>query len=191
MFFNIPETDRRRAKSAHELAMVSLLLFNLPALIALLGGSFIQADSPLAPYKGLGVAAPLGLSLAVIVYSFLRAARLSASGPWFVAAHWRLATNRYKILLIAYLAGAGLIGLGWLLAHTQQKPAMQDMMFIALQRVAIAPMLIALMVIVMLESGSIYQTQKGEVPNGVLRQLPPPPDLPGSEAERPEPGTAT
>jgi hypothetical protein len=183
MFFPVPEADRRLAKSPHELAMVNLLLFNLLMLIALLGGSFVEADSPLAPYKGVGVAVPLGISLAIIGYTFLRAGRAARDAHWFVAAHWRLAAGRYKILLIAYLAGTGLIGLGWLLAHTQDKPAMQDMMFIALQRVAIAPMLITLMVIIMLESGSIYQAQRGEVPNGLVKRFPPPPDLQGSETE--------
>jgi hypothetical protein len=183
MYFSSPETERRRAKSAHELAMTSLLLFNLPALIALLGGSFIQPDSPLAPYKGLGVAVPLGLSLAVIAYSFWRAARAAGGEHWLVAAHWRLATDRYKILLIAYVAGAGLIGLGWLLAQTQSKPAMQEMMFIALQRVAIAPMLITLMVLVMLESGALAQALRGEVPNSLVKRFPPPADLEGSETE--------
>ncbi len=187
MFFPVPETDRRRAKSPHELAMVNLLLFNLVALIVLLGGSFMQADSPLAPYKALGVAVPLGISLAIIAFTFWRASRAAAGGHWFVAAHWRLATGRYKILLAAYLAGAVLVGLGWLLAHTQEKPAMQDMMFIALQRVAIAPMLITLMVIIMLESGSIYQAQRGEVPDNAIKRFPPPPDLQGSDTE---PGAA-
>lgn len=183
MFFPVPEADRRLAKSPHELAMVNLLLFNLLMLIALLGGSFVQADSPLAPYKALGVAVPLGISLLIVGFSFLRASRAERAEHWFVAAHWRLTTGRYKILLIAYLAGAGLIGLGWLLAHAQEKPGMQDMMFIALQRVAIAPMLITLMVIIMLESGSIYQAQRGEVPGGVVKRFPPPPDLKGSETE--------
>lgn len=188
MFFPVPEADRRLAKSPHELAMVNLLLFNLAMLIALLGGSFVQADSPLAPYRGLGVAVPLGISLAIVGYSFLRAGRATRFEHWFVAAHWRLTTARYKLLLIAYVAGAGLIGIGWLLAHTQQKPAMQEMLFIALQRVAIAPMLITLMVIIMLESGSIYQAQRGEVPDSVIRRFPPPPDLPGSETEITTPG---
>jgi hypothetical protein len=183
MFFPVPEADRRLAKSPHELAMVNLLLFNLLMLIALLGGSFVEADSPLAPYKGVGVSVRLGISLALIGYSLLRPGRAARDAHWFVAAHWRLAAGRYKILLIAYLAGTGLIGLGWLLAHTQDKPAMQDMMFIALQRVAIAPMLITLMVIIMLESGSIYQAQRGEVPNGLVKRFPPPPDLQGSETE--------
>jgi uncharacterized membrane protein len=188
MFFPVPEADRRLAKSPHELAMVNLLLFNLAMLIALLGGSFVQADSPLAPFRGLGVAVPLGISLAIVGYSFLRAARAARFEHWFVAAHWRLTTERYKLLLIAYVAGAGLIGIGWLLAHTQEKPAMQEMLFIALQRVAIAPMLITLMVIIMLESGSIYQAQRGEVPDSVIRRFPPPPDLPGSETEITTPG---
>ena len=183
MFFQVPDADRRLAKSPHELAMVNLLIFNLLTLIALLGGSFLQSDSPLAPYRLLGVAVPLGISLAIIVYTLVQAGRKAGSGRWFVAAHWKLAARRYKILLIAYLGGAGLIGLGWLLAHTQDKPGMQEMMFIALQRVAIAPLLIALMVIVMLESGALYQAGKGEVPDGLVRAFPPPTDLGGSDRE--------
>ena len=183
MFFRTPDTDRRLAKTPHELAMTNLLLFNLPALIALLGGSFLQADSPLAPYRLLGVALPLSISLAIVVYSAVRARRAAASGPWLAAAHWRLATGRYKVLLIAYVAGAALIGLGWLLAHTQDKPGMQEMMFIALQRVAIAPLLIVLMVLVVLESGSIYQAQRAEVPDGLVKRFPPPADLSGSDTE--------
>ncbi len=57
------------------------------------------------------------------------------------------------------------------------------MMFIALQRVAIAPMLIALMVLVMLASGAIYQAQRGEVPDRLVQRFPPPPDLTGADTE--------
>ena len=183
MFFPIPEAVRRQAKSPHELTMVNLLIFNLLALIALLGGSFVEQDSSLAPYRTLGVMVPLCLSLAIVAYSFLRARRTALAGPWFLAAHWRLARGRYKILLAVYLGGAGLIGLGWLLAHTQKLPGMQAMMFIALQRVAIAPMLIALMVLIMLASGAIYQAQRGEVPDRLVQRFPPPPDLTGADTE--------
>ncbi|AUB80781.1 hypothetical protein [Candidatus Thiodictyon syntrophicum] len=183
MFFPIPEPVRRQAKTPHELTMVNLLIFNLLTLIALLGGSFVEPDSSLAPYRVPGVMVPLGLSLAIVAYSFLRARRATRAGPWFPAAHWRLASGRYRILLAVYLGGAGLIGLGWLLAHTQKLPGMQAMMFIALQRVAIAPMLIALMVLVMLASGAIYQAQRGEVPDRLIQRFPPPPDLTGADTE--------
>ena len=191
MFFKVDDPIRRRAKSPHELAMVNLLLFNLLLLIALLAGSFLQTDSTLAHYKVFGVVVPLVISLSVVAYSFVRARRAATNDSWFVAAHWRLATDRYKILLIAYLVGAALIGLGWILAHNYHDPRMQDFMFIALQRVAIAPILIALMVLIMLESGSIYQAGRGEVPNGLVKRLPPPPDLPPTESELQTAGPAT
>jgi len=183
MFFAIDNATRRRAKSPHELAMVNLMLINLLMLIALLAGSFLQPGSPLAHYRMLGVLVPLCLSLVIIAYSFVRAGGVARQGPWFVAAHWRLATRRYQILLIAYAVGASLIGGGWLLSKVQKTAGMQDLMFLALQRVAIAPVLIALMVLIMLEAGALYQAGRGEAPQSLIKGFPPPPDLPGGESE--------
>lgn len=181
MFFAIDTATRRKAKSPHELAMINLLLINLLMLIALLAGSFLQKGSTLADYKLVGVLVPLFVSLAIIAYAFYKAGNTAANGHWFVAAHWRLSTGRYKILLIAYAVGAGLIGIGWLLSTAQKSPGMQELMFVALQRVAIAPILISLMALIMLESGSLYQAGRGEVPDGLIKRFPPPADLPGSE----------
>jgi hypothetical protein len=183
MFFSVDEATRRRAKSPHELAMVNLLMVNLLMLVALLAGSFLQEGSPLADYKHLGVLIPLGISCVIIAYTFAKAGRTAGHGPWFVAAHWKLATGRYKILLIAYGVGTVLIGLGWLLSRGQSDPRMQDLMFIALQRVAIAPLLIALMALIMLESGSLSQAGRGEVPDGLIERFPPPADLVPTETE--------
>jgi hypothetical protein len=163
--------------------MINLLLFNLLMLIALLAGSFVQKGSPLADYRLIGVLTPLLVSLGIIGYTFSRARSAAASGDWFVAAHWRLATGRYRILLIAYAVGAALIGAGYLLSLAQKSPGMQELMFVALQRVAIAPILISLMVLIMLESGSLYQAGRGEVPDGMAKRFPPPADLPSSETE--------
>jgi hypothetical protein len=183
MLFHIDEPTRRQAKAPHELAMVNLLLFNLLMLIAFLAGSFLQKGSPLVEYRLVGVLIPLAASLGIVAYTFLRASKVAASGPWFVAAHWRLTTARYKVLIIAYVVGAGLIGLGWLLSQAQKAPGMQELMFVALERVAIAPVLIALMALIMLESGALYQAGRGEVPDGLARRFPPPADLaPVSEA---------
>lgn len=183
MFFPIASATRRQAKSPHELAMVNLMLFNLLMLMALLAGSFLRPGSPLADYRLLGVLVPLCLSLGIIAFSFLRAGRLARQGPWFVAAHWRLATRRYQILLIAYAVGGGLIGGGWLLSQAQKTPGMQELMFLALQRVAIAPVLIVLMVLIMLESGALYQAGRGEAPETLVKAFPPPAGLKGAESE--------
>jgi hypothetical protein len=171
--------------------MVNLLLFNLLMLIALLAGSFLQSGSTLADYKLAGVMVPLLISLAIVTYSFSRARQAATEDHWFVASHWRLATTRYRFLLIAYVVGAALIGLGWLLSLAQKNPGMQELMFVALQRVAIAPILIALMVLIMLESGALYQAGRGEVPDGLAKRFPPPADLPASDMEVPEPGASS
>lgn len=181
MFFRIDDQIRRQAKSPHELSMINLLLFNLLMLIALLGGSFIQKDSVMADYRLIGVLVPLLISVAVVVYTFIRAGKAGVDEHWFVAAHWRLTAGRYKILLIAYVVCAALIGLGWLLAQGNSDPRMAGLMFVALQRVAIAPMLITLMVLIMLESGSLYQAGRGEVPNGFIKRFPPPSELEGQQ----------
>ena len=183
MFFPVDSASRRQAKSAHELAMFNLLLVNLLMLIALLAGSFLQKGSPLADYRLAGVLVPLGISLGIVAFTFAKAGRLAAQGPWFTAAHWRLARMRYQILLIAYAVGAGLIGVGWLLSTTQKTHGMQELMFVALQRVAIAPLLIALMVLIMLESGALYQAGRGEVPDSLMKKFPPPADCPGDDKE--------
>ena len=183
MYFPIEETTRRKAKTPHELAMINLLLFNLMLLIALLAGSFLQQGSPLADYKQMGALVPLLISLSIVAYTFVRAGKAAAGDAWFVAAHWKLATSRYGILLIAYVVGAALIGLGWLLSQGQKDPRMEELMFIALQRVAIAPVLISLMVLIMLESGSLYQAERGEVPDGIIKHFPPPAELAGSDTE--------
>lgn len=81
-----------------------------------------------------------------------------------------------------------MIGLGWLLSQSQSDPRMEELMFVALQRVAIAPVLISLMVLIMLESGSLYQAGQGEVPDGVTKRFPPPADLAAAGVDAAAPG---
>jgi hypothetical protein len=189
MQFDIDTTTRRQGRAPHELAMVNLLVFNLLFCMAVLAGTVAQKGSVLEHYKAWTIAVPLGLSLAVIAYSFWRAAQARAGDPWFAAAHWLLATGRYRILMIAYLVGAALVGLGWLLSLSN--PKLQELMFIALVRVAVAPMLISVMVLAVLESSALAQAGNGEVPDSVVKRMPPPADLvTGAPANPPAAGGA-
>ncbi|WP_133297433.1 hypothetical protein [Motiliproteus coralliicola] len=164
---SMPESARRRARSPHELSMINLLMINLLLLIAVLAGSFLPQGSALLEYRWWLVAGPLSLSLAVILFTHWKANQLqreTGSQQAFIAAHWRLAVARNRILLLAYLVGASLIGVGWLLSMSQADPRMEALMFVALQRVAVAPVLLTLMVLIMLEAGALYQAGRGELP---------------------------
>ena len=79
MFFPIASAIRRQAKSAHELAMVNLILVNLLMLMALLAGSFLQHGSPLADYKLIGVLVPFLISLGIILVTFVKAVSYAAA----------------------------------------------------------------------------------------------------------------
>ncbi|MBK1631626.1 hypothetical protein CKO31_12905 [Thiohalocapsa halophila] len=206
MFYAVDEVERRRGKAPHELAMINLLLFNLLIGVALLAGSMAEPDSLIHRLKWLAVAVPLVASLAVMVLSWVRAARAKAQGTWFAAAHWQLSARRWRLLLAAYVLSAGVVSLAFvgcdgdtaafeariaelppaMQAMERSKAASQDMGAAIWARIGVVPLLLTVMTLIMLESGALYQAGRGEVPDGVAERLPPPPDLPGyaSPAER-------
>ncbi len=203
MFFSVDERTRTRAKSPHELAMINLLVLNLLIGVALLAGSMAQPDSLIGRFKWAAISAPLLVSLAIIAFTRLRAARMESSAPWFVAVHWKLAASRYRLLLIAYLVCGAILTIPLFTTSNDSArieehiknlpPAMQEMERHKLEsqdmgsavwaRIGVVPLLLTVMVTIMLESGALYQAGRGEVPDGLLGAFPPPSDLPGSETE--------
>jgi len=200
MFFAVDDGQKRRAKSPHELAMINLLLFNLLIGIALLAGSMAAPDSTIAAYKWLGVTLPALLSLAVMLYTWLRAARAPSSQPWFVAAHWRLSARRYRALLGAYAVSAAVVSLAFfggdgdtaelerriadlppaMQQMERHKLASQDMGSAIWARIGVVPLLVTVMGLIMLESGALYQAGRGELPDAMVARFPPPAGLDAS-----------
>lgn len=200
MFYVIDATDRRRAKAAHELTMLNLIGVNLLLGIALLAGAMAEPDTLLARLHWPAVVLLLAVSLAIMGLTWRRAARLAATGPWFAAAHWRLAARRYRVLLVAYLVAGALVGLGAFggggnRAELERRiadlpPALQQMERDKLAsqhmggaiwgRIGVVPLLLAVMALIMLASGAIWQVGRGEVPDALLAALPPPDGLAGS-----------
>ncbi len=164
MIFEVDESLRKRGKSPHELSMMNLVACHLiaaPASIVLDVGF-------------LGFLIPLLLSLSVIAFIWYRATLGARQDPWFVAAHWRLSANRTRILLIGYTISAVILGMALLATSGNEKAGI---MMVAISRVAVVPTLLTVMVCFVLESGSIYQAGRGEVPDGIVRRMPPPEDL--------------
>jgi hypothetical protein len=164
MIFEIDEALQKRAKTPHELSMMNLVACHLiaaPASIVLNVGM-------------LGFLIPLGLSLSVIAFIWFRAGIGARRDPWFVAAHWRLSANRTRILLIGYAISSVILGLAEMATIGSSKA---HIMMVAISRVAVVPTLVTVMICFVLESGSIYQAGRGEVPDGITRRMPPPADL--------------
>ena len=164
MLFEIDEDTRKKAKSPHELFILNLLGFNLlaaPAAIAL--------DVGMA-----GLLIPLVLSLSVVSFIWIRAAKPAPNAPWFVATHWKLAATRTKILLVGYAISAAIIAFALIVTSGSDKA---EILLVALTRVAIVPTLLTVMICFVLESSGIFMAGKAELPNGVVNQFPPPDDV--------------
>ncbi|EGW53310.1 hypothetical protein [Candidatus Endoriftia persephonae] len=169
MLFDVDEATRKRAKAPHEIFMLNLAGFHLmmaPAAIVMDVGY-------------LGFLIPLALSLCIIALLWIRATTMTEDVSWFVRMHWRLAANRTRILLVGYLISGTIIGLALLATSGSDKGGI---MMVALSRVAIVPVLLTVMACFVLESSGIYQAQRFEVPDGLVKRFPPPDDLPRWEA---------
>ena len=163
MLYEIEESVRRRAKTPHELFMFNLVAFHLfmaPAAIVLDIGAY-------------GVLLLL-LPLSVIAYTWLRGRRAEKSDPWFVMAHWKLAFRRSRLLLVAYVVSGAIISIGLWKSAGVDKQTTKTIILTISERLAVVPALLTVMVSFVLESGSIYQATRGEVPDGMVKRFPAP-----------------
>lgn len=161
MQVEITEKTRKRARWPHDLFVLNILFFHLlltPATIVLGIG-----------HKGLLL--PLTLSGIVIAYIFYRS---KTESEWFDAAHWRLAFKRSKLLMAGYLGSAVIFLVGWFLAQGAQGESMQEIMFTVFTRIAIMPTLIMVMITVVLEAAATGMVSRGEVPDSIAKEFPPP-----------------
>jgi len=164
MFFEIDKNTTKRASMPHELSLLNLSVFHLlaaPASVALKIGM-------------LGFLVPLALSLSFITFAWLRTQRANTHEPWYIAIHWRLAAYRTKVLLIGYLITAAILGFAFFAAEESSKG---DIMMIALSRVAVVPVVLAVFVSFVMETSAVAQARRGEVPDSLVKKYPPPADL--------------
>ena len=169
--YEIPDPVRRKAKSPHELFMLNLALFHL-----LLAPVAIVLDIGI-----WGILIPLTASLLVIAFTYAQSRHADNGKPWFVVAHWKLAMRRYRILLVAYAVSGTIVGIGLLIGSGSADQNMAEIMVTVFTRIAAVPMLLAVILCFVLESGSIYQAGRGEVPEAVEKSFPAGPDVVAKE----------
>lgn len=154
--------ERKDAQSPHNTYILGLFLFDLfmtPAVIGLKIGM-------------IGLLIPLFFSGSLIAYIYMRGR--SGALPWFVAAHWKLAFRRCRILMLGYALTAVLVFVAWLLSSISDDHNMAQIMWTAMTRIALMPTLICVMITAVLEFSATAQAVKGEVPDKIAAAFPPP-----------------
>ncbi len=146
----IPESERKAARWAHDLFVLNIFFFHLlltPATLVLDLGR-----------KGMLI--PLAFSGLVIAYTWWRGRNEQRA---FVAAHWRLAFRRCKLLMWGYAGTAAIFLLAELLTMGMKDPHMANIMLTVVTRIAIMPTLIMAMVTVVMEASAGGLASKGRL----------------------------
>ena len=148
--------ERRRAKSAHELFTVNMVLVNIfmsLGLVKLLGVTMATS-----------VMITIVVSLGFMLHTYIKrdlAAKVDGLLSYY---HWNLCVNRYKILMGGYIYYfmVGLIS-GYL---TKDQATMMDGVNViqgVMNMVSIVPLFVIILVMTILGSGSLFNAGRGEI----------------------------
>lgn len=155
------EADIQLAQVPHNLFVSGLFLFDL-----LMTPAVIVMDIGMA-----GLLIPLLCSGALILFIYLRSNKATS---WFVAAHWKLAFSRCKLLMLGYAITAVLIFVAGLISLGARDHNMEHILWTALTRIALMPTLIVVMITAVLEFSAISLASKRQAPDSLAAKFPPP-----------------
>jgi len=103
MQYKINQHEAYAAKTPHHIFNLNIILVHLfiPMIVLEIGSTIEMLLTPL-------------ISSLIIAYIYFHGKKIAQTETWFIAAHWKLAWKRGKILLYSY-AAAGVIIIGYLL----------------------------------------------------------------------------
>ena len=161
MRFDVSDAERKKAKFPHDLFLVNLIANHILAFVATLG----MAGSWLWPMFIVPI-----VSFIVLGTIFIRAKRSRKKDSWFVMCHWQIARKRSAffinvMLMLMIIAGSGVYGytnLGW----------MKEAVYALIGGVCILPIMVTTLVLILMESDSLHQADKGELPEKMVNLFP-------------------
>lgn len=141
--------EKHRAEYAHEMVMMNLAIFHLMLPVAALSSGYISMLLSLA----------LIGSAVMIFWVAYKARNMDDVG--FVQAHWKLAWERYQLLLIAYAVSTIIMLLGWILASLQADHNMFTIILVVFSRIAAVPIVLMVLALFVMETTSLTLAKQG------------------------------
>jgi hypothetical protein len=133
----------------HEMVMMNLAIFHLLLPVAALSSGYISMLLSLAL-----------IGSAVMIFWVAYKAR-NMDDVEFVQAHWKLAWERYQLLLIAYAVSTIIMLLGWILASVQADHNMFTIILVVFSRIAAVPIVLMVLALFVMETTSLTLAKQG------------------------------
>jgi len=147
------KSDKSRAGFAHEMVMMNLAIFHLLLPVAALSSGYISTFLSLAL-----------IGSAVMIFLVARKAH-QENELELVIVHRKLAWKRCRLLLIAYAVSTVIMLIGWLLATIQVDQNMFSIMLVVFSRIAAVPIVLAVLILLVMETTALSQARQGIIPD--------------------------
>ncbi len=157
--------DRKSAKAPHELFAVNTVIVHLFFSL----GMVKLFSLPMS----LAIATSIVISLCIITYTFFRTKKAKKNDSHLVYLHWQLSLGRYKLLIGAYVFYFLVTSLS--LVVGADAPASMDGSKIVdsiLDLLGVVPLFFAILVSVVLGSGSMFNAGRGEIDQAFMQDHP-------------------
>jgi hypothetical protein len=162
MKLKVPEAELKAAKLPHDIFLINMIGNHILVFIVTVG-MFAHYPQPI-------IAVPV-ISLAIIGYTYWRGLRSRNNDPWYVHCHWQIALRRTNVFAIA----AGIVGSLVLAGYLGYEAlGLPDVMVKALGGAAILPIMVTILILIVLESESLYRSDRGELPQWIVDRHPNP-----------------
>jgi hypothetical protein len=163
MRFQVSPQEIRKAKVPHEIFLTNLIGNHILMAVAAGGiaGSFpwIMAVIPAVSFSMLG-------------YTLWRARRAIGRDPWYVMCHWQICATRSRIFIGMLLLLLTVMALGW--AGHVYGGMMKEAVIALVVGGGILPVMVTVLVLIIVESDSLYHATQAKLPRRVVERFPNP-----------------
>ena len=163
MRFEVSKEEIKKANVPHELFLTNLVGNHILMAIAAGGVAgnipWIMALIPLISFSILG-------------FTLWRARRSLKTDPWYVMCHWQVCARRSRIFISMLLMLLTITLLGWV-GYTYGG-MMKEMVWALIGGVGILPVMATVLVLIIIESDTLYHANQAKLPDWVVERFPNP-----------------
>jgi hypothetical protein len=163
MRFEVSKEEIKKANVPHEWFLTNLIGNHILMAVAAGGvaGTFpwVMAIIP-------------AISFSILSYILWRARRSRSVDPWYVMCHWQLCARRSRILIVMLTMLLIIMTLGW--AGYTYGGMMKEAVWALVGGVGLLPVMVTVLVLVIIESDSLYHANQAKLPKWVVERYPNP-----------------
>jgi len=163
MRFEVSPQEIKQANVPHELFLTNLIGNHILMTVAAGGvaGSFpwVMAMIP-------------AISFSILGYTLWRARKALRKDPWYPMCHWQVCARRSKIFIFMLSLLLVIMALGW--AAYTYLGMMKEAVMALIGGVGILPVMVTVLVLIIIESETLYHANQAKLPNWVVERFPNP-----------------